>query len=753
MNFGVDLFWTGYMAAIFACAAVAAHVYAYARTSRPVKASVKWPLAFIRVAAIGLLVFVLWRPAAETRQILTRRARLAVLLDTSKSMSISDERMAKSEESCSRLARAADVFPASGPVWKEITESYDVAAYSFAKAAAPIAVAPSDISASALSTTRPDGPVTAMGDAIQEVARAVPAPEVIILASDGLWNSGMDPLDVALPTGVTVHAISVGSDQPTQSTRDVAATGIFAPTEVFESSEVNVIGSFSMTGLDQRWAKVSFLVDSQEVETKEIRADRREALVEARFSFKPDKAGPVRLEVRAEPLADEIVSENNSAATYVNVKKGKLKVVYLEGTFRWEAKFLKLTLESAKDIDLRLIVSKGAQDASVASALGGDWDVLVVGDMPAAFFPQEQISAVAEAVAAGKGMLFLGGRNALGMGGYAETPLAPCIPFTVSSDDGLDEKPYRLTPTGLGIYGRLMELGDPNSRELWAKLPPVLSINRTGTPRPGASVPLEGRPVILDPATGVFSDDYTRPPAAVLAVEEYGKGRAAAMAADGTWQWAMGTGLTGSEERDRAASIHKRFWRQLVFWLAKREERGGTSLNLKLARHSIEVGKSLEMEARVLDSDLAPVSDAEVLAQITAHGTTQTVKFWLDGDKYKCEYKPPATGDYQVKAVAMKGAKEIAQAATAFVASATDVELRTLVSRPATLAAIAKATGGRYAKADDAGEVFSHINGLAKQTQYSRVDRRELWSTWWYLAAVIALLSLEWLLRKLAGLV
>ena len=752
MNFGVDLFWPGYLVALVASAAVIAHVLAYARTSKPVRRPLKWLLLLIRLGAVGVLMFVLWRPAAESRQMLTRKARLALLVDVSKSMSIGDEETAAGGN-CSRLARASGIFTALAPQWREITQSYEVMPYSFSKEALALPAAPEAFGTAAALPERADGPVTALGDALQEVTRGVPAPEAVLLISDGLSNSGVDPLDAAVPAGMKIHSISVGRQQPTESTRDAAATGIFAPAEAFVSSDVTVVGSFSMTGLEGRAVKVTFLVDGQEAGTKEIKADRREALVEAKFGFKPDKTGPVRLEVRSEALPDEIVAENNYAATYMDVKKGRLKVLYAEGTFRWEAKFLRLALESAGDIDLRLVVTKGEGDVSLAKGLEEEWDVLVVGDVPAAAFPEDKLPAVLDCVSAGRGVVFLGGANAFGRGGYAGTPLAAVIPFTVSSDEGLDRKPYRVSARPRGPYAQLAALDEAGGYDLWEKLPPLLSVNLVGAERAGATVLLEGLPVMLDAATGEFPADYSRAAAPVLAVEDYGRGRTAAMTGDGTWQWATGAGLTGTQERDRAAAIHRRFWRQLVFWLAKREERGGVTLKATLAKHRVEVGKGVEMEAALLDSDLKPLSDAEVTAQITSGEKKYTSRFWLEGKAYKGEFKPPESGDYKVNVTAVRSGGEVAEAATAFVACATDVELATLVSKPATLAALAKATGGAFAPAEGAGEVFSEIAKLAKLTQYSRLDRRELWSTWWYAALAVALLSFEWGLRKYAGLV
>ena len=83
-------------------------------------------------------------------------------------------------------------------------------------------------------------------------SRNAPAPEVILVISDGLSNSGVDPIDSAAPGGSAIYAIGVGKDSATDSTRDVAATGIHAPPDAFVGSDVTVVATFAAAGLEGR---------------------------------------------------------------------------------------------------------------------------------------------------------------------------------------------------------------------------------------------------------------------------------------------------------------------------------------------------------------------------------------------------------------------------------------------------------------------------------------------------------------------
>ena len=241
-----------------------------------------------------------------------------------------------------------------------------------------------------------------------------------------------------------------------------------------------------------------------------------------------------------------------------------------------------------------------------------------------------------------------------------------------------------------------------------------MSVNLVADARPGASVLLAGEPVKREGESGAVAPDPARSGAAILAVQEFGKGRTAVFTAEGSWKWAVGAGLATPAEKDASAQVYTRLWRQVVFWLARREERGGITINLTLPRHRVNVGDKVLMEARLLDPELKPLTDAAVTAEITsADGKKYERRFWIEGDGYRVDFEPPAPGDYKVRVAAVRGGAEAASRETAFVAAGMDAEFLTLVSRPSVLEALARSSGGRHAGADGAAEVFADIHKRA----------------------------------------
>jgi hypothetical protein len=63
---------------------------------------------------------------------------------------------------------------------------------------------------------------------------------------------------------------------------------------------------------------------------------------------------------------------------------------------------------------------------------------------------------------------------------------------------------------------------------------------------------------------------------------------------------------------------------------------------------------------------------------------------------------------------------------------------------------VARASGGRYVRAAEASRVASWLQATAPQN--AAPERRDLWHEPWAFALVVALVSVEWVLRRRWGL-
>jgi hypothetical protein len=78
-------------------------------------------------------------------------------------------------------------------------------------------------------------------------------------------------------------------------------------------------------------------------------------------------------------------------------------------------------------------------------------------------------------------------------------------------------------------------------------------------------------------------------------------------------------------------------------------------------------------------------------------------------------------------------------------------ELAELNCNEELLQQMARASNGAYVREENAAQLLEKLEPLSK----GRIEESEtvLWQSWWWFAAIVGLLTTEWLLRKRAGLI
>ena len=87
-----------------------------------------------------------------------------------------------------------------------------------------------------------------------------------------------------------------------------------------------------------------------------------------------------------------------------------------------------------------------------------------------------------------------------------------------------------------------------------------------------------------------------------LVAGQSGDGRVLAFAGDSTWRWQMG----GFGE------AHRRFWRQCVLWLAKKDEQTEGRVWIRLAGRRVMRGTRVDFDVGAENAQGEPVDDGAV---------------------------------------------------------------------------------------------------------------------------------------------
>lgn len=720
---------------------------AYRRTPSPIPPMRRAVLSGLRAAAVAALGLLMLKPVVESTRTWHEQPALAILLDASRSMEIRDATDPESGALRSRRDSANEAIAANWERIERLSRDHPLVAMQFGGGVRDL--------------TAPDGKpwsiqadqdVTDLGAALAHVAdrrfeAGLPIGAVVLL-SDGAHNltAGSEPLAAAESLGAArtaLFAIGVGSEKPMGETRSVVPLTLTVPAHATLDARVPVAADFDCLG----WAGVDIQFelawDGEVFHRTSVRPveDRQSIRVEGDVLARP--AGFHVVEARARPRDPDWRGEPAALSRFVRVTEETIQILYIEAKPRSESAFIARAIAGEERFRLtRAMVGRPVEGAwaSELPRRAEDWNafhVIVLGDLRRGDLSTQQITAIRAAVdRRGTGLAILGGLDNVGVEGLAATRLTDVLP--VEGGGTLIEGPVRLRPTAAGLRHPIGRITDDDEVEAaWERLPPMSGATLLGKPKPTAEV--------------LAVDRQNRP---MLVVGTVGQGRTLVMATDTTWRWVM--------HSDDGGALHRRFWRQVMFWLANR--RPLVQVAVDRPRYDLAEtrpgSRGVPVEAFVLDGLTGrPLADAQVELSIRGpQGSVSPLAAAPAQGKWTARAFAQAVGAYNVRLVARQGTQVIGEGEARFMVESVDLERRAPLANLALLRRLAEATsaaGGAYADIDRLGDVLNTLAKMDLRRPRRETLRRDVAAQWrWPAAAIIcSLLALEWAGRKRSGLV
>ena len=116
---------------------------------------------------------------------------------------------------------------------------------------------------------------------------------------------------------------------------------------------------------------------------------------------------------------------------------------------------------------------------------------------------------------------------------------------------------------------------------------------------------------------------------------------------------------------------------------------------------------------------------------------------------YVAELQPATPANYTVTAVATQGSRKLGDDQQLLVCEDSDQELIDVRAKPDLMAATARASGGKDLTGDP--KLLASVFGNAPPVTVNR-RHTPLWDKAWWLAGILGLLTVEWVVRRLRGL-
>jgi uncharacterized membrane protein len=696
-----------------------------------------WALMALRGAGLLALIVALAKPTWTRERVEISPGHVAIVLDNSVSMSLSDpsgpSRFALAVGAARNLSESL-ASPDGGPRLEVDLFGVDGAR---------------------LADGIPEKPLLKSTDLVKAISASAKQLssqllQGIIVISDGMANTG--PQDAVALGRTRVPIFTVGF-QPDNSAGnlDFAVRGIQAPDRVIIKNIVNVDVRVSKTSGPATKASVVLKRGREEFasQTVAFAAGDDEQLVS--LTFTPIEAGNFVYTASvapAAPDAGEKLLANNARHFPLHVDADAIRVFYIEGFLRYEYKYLTARLKDDLDVSLVSVVRRGNPDRSDSagnvSLITADrlekFDVVILGDMEGSYLTAAECQALVEWVSAGHSLLLLGGYRSFGVDGLRGTPLADALPIVFSDTEPVqseEEFKPQVTETGWR-YPLFRVTGDRVQDEvLWADAPPLAGLALVKNAKPGADV------LAVDPLLQIEGQ-----PAVVAAAQRFGSGHTLVFAADTTWRWSRMTRIMGQTD-----TLYARFWSQTIRWLAGRDlEQKRSQLTVSTDRPDYETGKTVAIRVVQQPQPGDSPEPADVLVEVVDESGKNARPVSVrsgsaDPNVFFGSFAPETGGRYEVQAsLGGAGGERIANQTTDFLVHGPDLELADIGTNRPHLQSIAAQTGGEYFDIQRAGEIGQRIP--RKERQSTRVESTELWDSPFLFLFFLTAVTIEWVLRR-----
>lgn len=583
----------------------------------------------------------------------------------------------------------------------------------------------------------------------------------ILLFSDGRDTSGipqeerleeLKKLSRRLPAPVFAFAPAP------EEHKDIAITEVVADSFAFIRNPWNIQVTIRAKGYDNVTLPVTLKEGEKIILSKPLKIEPGKERYVVTMKATPYSTGNTPYTVTVPPLADELVSENNTASIMLHVIRDKIRVLHLCGRPSWDELFLRRILKKDPSIDLisffilrtpNDLVEAPSRELSLIpfpaeelfTQVLESFDLVIFQNfdyrpydstyLRFAYYLENVRRFVTET---GGGFLMIGGDLAFAHGGYDRTPIEDILPVELDEEgDRIDTEYFSpiLTAQGQTHPVTALEYDTARNRHIWEKLPRLDGFNVVSNVKPGAVTlgihPTQKRPII--------------------AVRDVGKGRTMALLADGSWRWNFLSVAQGGSNRH-----YIKFWRNAVRWLIKDPE-----LNLvRVApqREEYSPGEEVHLKIEVFGRDYKPLQNAQLQVEIIDAQTGEKVmEKTLLSDKRgqgRLSYKNPPSGYYRVQVKARKDNDDLGEASALFGVISTTEEFRELQVDEAVLKTIAETSGGSFFRLPVA-DVHKTLH--LENPEILRLLGRKtypLWDNWAFFMIVLGALAAEWWMRKAA---
>jgi hypothetical protein len=693
-------------------------LFVYGSTVPPVSSAKRYILMSLRSCGLFFLFLLLGEPLMSLVTHSIDRPVIAVLVDNSESMAITDRNGGRDKVLKSIL---------HADVWKQISNKGSLTYFLFdAKLKKLTAITDDSLTFK--------GEATDISEALKSVQQRYSSSnlQAVALITDGNSTVGMNPLNEAEELGVPLFTIGVGD---TIEQKDLLIRKALTNDITYAGSNVPVHVMVHSAGFSGERVQVTLRDGATILDEKSLTLDSgtRDYLVP--LTCVTEKEGMQKFTAEVSHLPGELTPQNNRMNFFMKVLKSKMRVALIAGSPSQDAAFIRRSLGGDKNMEVIPFIEQSTKqfyERTLNSESLKAMDCIVLVGFPTEHSNPLSMQTVLEAAFIEKPFLIVLSRT---MDYGKLRSLDPLLPFSVENAVNNELQVFPTVPEMQRNNPILKPLTSTNTVEFWSKLPPVF--------RPQGNFHSKIESEVL--AT-VRLKTMSLPDPLIVA-RNINKKKSLAVLAYGLWRWNM-----LSDAGNGADAMLEHFISNAVRWLTTQED--SRKIRVQPSKHAYTTQDAIEFTGQVYDDTYQPLDDAQVEVHVQSGSETSSILLnALGSGQYHGEFESLREGEYTFTSkVITHGVVTGTDQGTFSIGGLNAEFLETRMNKPL-LQQIAEHTGGRYYDNDNLSSLTEDVTKMSnfKPRDVSTSAKLEIWNSRWMLALVVFLFALEWFLRKRNG--
>lgn len=651
-------------------------------------------LAVFRALTVAILAFLLFAPLV--RRVTHTLEKPIIVIANDNSLSVKNIAPAgfdrkKYQEDLKRLA-------------DQLSEKYDVKTYSFGDS-----IKEGFLFSGTDQLTNGTALVNQLNDEL--LNRNVGA---VIMATDGIFNRGGNPLYELNKIKAPVYTIALGDTIPK---RDVLIANVNYNNIVYLDNEFTL--DVQLQAFESKGEQVTLMVteSGRKLTEQTVQIANSSFAKDIQLKLKANKVGIHRYVVSVSEVKNEITTKNNSQTVFVEVIDGRQKVLLAAAGPHPDLATFKQAIELNKHYEVSTAIAEELDKIDLTK-----YSLVIFYQLPSATYPVTALinEAKQKKIAA---WFILGAQTNLQGFNQSQNQLSLARP-NGSMQDVFPYYDDTFTAYGLNTVSlKQLESYDP------------LQI-------PFANVMVKGNyTAVLNQHIGKVN---TQTPLLFFS-EELGQ-KVGFLLGEGIWKWKL-----EEAKNENSYPLVAELIAKTVQYLSVKDDK--RKFKVYTSKNTFEENENVVLNATLYNDAYEPVNTSEVKATIKdEQGKSYNFTFSKFGNTYQLDAGALPQGNYTYHATTSLGEKKYT-ANGAFFVNAVVAEYQQTTANHQLLNTMAQQTQGKMYMPAQLSAIANDLEKSGKVKTISYEDRRfeEIINFKWIFVIIMALLSMEWFFRKRNG--